>query len=117
MKLALAAAALTLAVPGPAGRDPSALGVGYICAAEAPAPAGRELAIVKGVGSGGFPADTGSAEAQAWFDYGLQLYHAFYHGEATAAFQRARRADPDCALCAWGEALSLGPTLNYDLAP
>ena len=116
MKLALAAAALTLAVPGLAGRDPSALGVGYICAAEGQPAAGRALALVKGVGSGGFAADTHSAEAQAWFDYGLQLYHAFYHAEATAAFERAVKADPDCALCAWGEALSLGPTLNYDVS-
>jgi hypothetical protein len=118
MKLALAAAALTLAVPGLAGRDPTAAGVGYICAAEAHAPAGPgRLTIVKGMGSGGFAADTRSAEAQAWFDYGLQLYHAFYHGEATAAFERAAQADPDCALCAWGQALSLGPTLNFDVPP
>jgi hypothetical protein len=118
MKAALAAAVLSLAVPGLGGRDPTAVGVGYICAAEAHAPAepGR-LSIVKGMGSGGFAADTKSAEAQAWFDYGIQLYHAFYHAEATTAFERAVAADPDCALCAWGQALSLGPTLNFDVAP
>ena len=117
MKLALAAAALTLAVPGLGGRDPTSLGVGYICAAESHAPAGAALTIVKGMGSGGFPADTKSAEAQAWFDYGLQLYHAFYHDEAKAAFARAMKADPDCSLCAWGEALAQGPTLNFDVSP
>ncbi|HEV2532142.1 hypothetical protein [Phenylobacterium sp.] len=117
MKLALAAAALTLAVPGLSGRDPTSLGVGYICAAEAHEPPGRALTIVKGMGSGGFHADTTKAEAQAWFDYGLQLYHAFYHDEAKVAFERAMKADPDCALCAWGEALSLGPTLNFDVPP
>jgi tetratricopeptide (TPR) repeat protein len=118
MKLALAAAALTLAVPGLAGRDPTSLGVGFICAAEAKAPSMNPAGLtrVKGMGSGGFAADTKSAEAQAWFDYGLQLFHAFYHEEAKAAFKRAVAADPNCALCAWGEALSLGPTLNYDIS-
>lgn len=118
MKLALAMASLALAVPGLAGRDPTAMGVGYICAAEAQAPAGSgRLTIETGVGGGGFPADTTSAEAQAWFNYGLQLFHAFYHEEAKTAFKRAAAADPKCALCAWGEALSLGPTLNYDITP
>jgi len=119
MRLAMALAALTLAIPGLGGRDPSTLGVSYICAAEAHAPPGEpgRLTIVKGMGSGGFPADTRSAQAQAWFDYGLQLYHAFYHEEAKTAFREAATADPDCSLCAWGEALSLGPTLNFDVPP
>jgi tetratricopeptide (TPR) repeat protein len=117
MKLAAGLAALTLAIPTLAGRDPTALGVGYICAAEAkPAAASGELTIVKGMGSGGFPADTRSAEAQAWFDYGLKLYHGFYHDEAKVAFRKAAEADPNCALCVWGEALSLGPTLNFDVS-
>lgn len=118
MRLALALAALTLATPGLTGRDPTAAAVGYICAAEAKTAPAHTLALtrVKGMGSGGFPADTRSAEAQAWFDYGLQLFHAFYHDEAKAAFKQASAADPDCALCAWGEALSLGPTLNYDIS-
>jgi hypothetical protein len=116
MKLAAGLAALMLAVPSVGGRDPTALGVGYICAAEAkPAAPGGELTIVSGMGTGGFPADTRSAEAQAWFDYGLKLYHGFYHDEAKVAFRRAAEADPTCALCAWGEALSLGPTLNFDV--
>ena len=116
MKAALAAAVLTLAVPGLGRHDPTSVGVGYICAAEVHAPARPALTIVKGMGSGGFRADTSSAEAQAWFDYGLQLYHAFYHDEAKTAFKRAAAADPDCALCAWGQALSLGPTLNFDIS-
>jgi tetratricopeptide (TPR) repeat protein len=117
MKIAVGLAALTLAVPTLAGRDATSLGVGYICAAEArPAVAGGELKIAPGMGSGGFPADTRSAEAQAWFDYGLKLYHGFYHDEAKVAFRKAAEADPTCALCVWGEALSLGPTLNFDVS-
>jgi hypothetical protein len=50
---------------------------------------------------------------QAWFNQGLRLAWAFAHEEATAAFREAVRLDPDCGMCAWGEALSLGPTINY----
>ena len=45
----------------------------------------------------------------------MQLAHAFYHADAKAAFKRAMELDPSCAMCAWGEAWSLGPTLNYDV--
>lgn len=121
MRFAPALAALTVAIPalaapGGGGGDPTRAGIGYICAAESHPAEGKALTLVKGVGSGGFPADTRSAEAQAWFDYGLQLFHAFYHDEAKVAFKRAAEADPSCSLCAWGEALSLGPTLNYDIS-
>ena len=28
------------------------------------------------------------------------------------AFRTAQKHDPDCAMCAWGEALVLGPNIN-----
>jgi tetratricopeptide (TPR) repeat protein len=92
--------------------------VGFICSAEQDAvPQGshRELVRVAGVGTGGFPIVTIHPEAQAWFDYGMQLAHAFYHEDAKAAFKKAMEIDPQCAMCAWGEAWSLGPTINYDV--
>jgi hypothetical protein len=92
--------------------------VGFICSAEQdPVPQGshRELVRVGGVGTGGFPIVTDKPEAQAWFDYGMQLAHAFYHDDAKAAFKKAMAIDPKCAMCAWGEAWSLGPTINYDV--
>lgn len=58
-----------------------------------------------------------SAEAQAWFDQGLRLAFAFNHAEAQRAFQQAQRAQPDCALCHWGEAWVLGPNINAPMAP
>src|SRR5205814_4036072 len=66
-----------------------------------------------GVGNGASPADTANAQAQAWYGEGLNLYHAFNHNEARAAFAKAAALDPKCALCEWGVALGLGPTLNY----
>lgn len=91
--------------------------IGYICSAEkGPAASGaRRLVMVKGVGVGGFAIATRSPAAQAWFDYGMQLAHAFYHEDAKLAFKRARDIDPDCAMCAWGEAWADGPTINYDV--
>ena len=88
-----------------------------LCGAEASraSKAGSVFRRVSGMGTGGFKVDTADPEAQAWFDYGLQLSHAFYHEDAKTAMMRASAADPSCALCAWGEAWVLGPTLNYRL--
>jgi hypothetical protein len=77
-----------------------------------PAPAKQ---ILPGYGTGGFPIRTASADAQAYFDNGMQLAHAFSHKAAIAAFRRAEALDPTCALCVWGEAWSRGPTINYPI--
>ena len=111
-------AALALAIPGVVGADATAIGVGYICGAERNAtPKATSAVMLQGVGNGSSPADTTNREAQAWYDEGLNLYHAFNHNEAIAAFAKAAALDPACALCEWGVALSLGPTLNYGVTP
>ena len=43
-----------------------------------------------------------SAEAQVWFDQGLNLLHDFWDYEAMKAFEQAVRVDPNCAMCEWG---------------
>ena len=119
MKAAAALAALALAVPAAVGADATAVGIGYICGAEhdstpqAGATGAASAVMLQGVGNGASPADTANREAQAWYNEGLNLYHAFNHNEAIAAFAKAAALDPNCALCEWGVALSLGPTLNY----
>ncbi|HEX2817357.1 MAG TPA: hypothetical protein VHN39_13245, partial [Phenylobacterium sp.] len=116
MKAAAAAiAALALAVPTVVGADATTLGVGYICGAEhrGPVVTAANAVMLAGVGNGSSPADTANAQAQAWYVEGLNLYHAFNHNEARAAFAKAAELDPHCALCEWGVALGLGPTLNY----
>jgi predicted Zn-dependent protease len=113
------AAVIALAPIGVAAGDMPDLAVGYICSAEqsAPAPGSqRRLARVAGMGVGGFAIQTSQPEAQAWFDYGMQLAHAFYHEDAKAAFRKARELDPACAMCAWGEAWADGPTINFDVS-
>jgi tetratricopeptide (TPR) repeat protein len=92
--------------------------LGHICggseqAAPAPAATGAPQPILTGYGSGGFAIATRVPAAQAYFDNGMQLGHAFAHKPSIAAFQEAGRLDPACALCAWGEAWARGPTINY----
>jgi tetratricopeptide (TPR) repeat protein len=118
-----AAVAVVLAatlVPSAFGQEVTALSIGYICSAERlaqPHSGPRRLQIESGMGAEGFPVRTSNPEAQRWFDYGVTLWHAFYHGDAMRAFDRAAEADPDCAMCIWGQALSRGPTQNFDIDP
>ena len=117
---AFAAAPLVLALlaPSAAQLDAGAVSVGHICRAESGFVASkgpRKIGFLPGIGTGGFAVRTTSAEAQRWFDYGVQLYHAFYHEDSPLAFDKAAAADPDCALCRWGQALSHGPTQNFDI--
>ena len=72
----------------------------------------REPTLLTGYGQGGFAITTTNPNAQAFFDNGMQLAHAFAHSASIAAFQEASRLDPACAMCLWGEAWSLGPTIN-----
>jgi tetratricopeptide (TPR) repeat protein len=59
-----------------------------------------------------YPITTKSPLAQRYFDQGLRLAYGFNHAEARRAFRTAQKHDPDCAMCAWGEALVLGPNIN-----
>ncbi|MET0547436.1 MAG: hypothetical protein ABWZ40_14125 [Caulobacterales bacterium] len=71
------------------------------------------ITFVKGMGNASYPGASRNAQAQAWFEYGLTLAHAFQHKDAIAAFQESQKLDAACALCVWGEAWALGPTINY----
>ena len=69
--------------------------------------------ILTGYGAGALKISTGKPAAQAFFDNGLQLSHAFAHAAGQGAFKEAARIDPACAMCVWGEAWSGGPTINF----
>lgn len=73
--------------------------------------------LLDGYGSGGFQITTNSAQAQAFFNNGMQLGHAFAHPAAVKAMQEAERLDPTCAMCFWGEAWAAGPTINFGKDP
>jgi tetratricopeptide (TPR) repeat protein len=76
-------------------------------ASAAPAPLPAEA-----LGTFTWPVTTASAEAQAYFDQGVKLVYAFALPQARRSFEEARRRDPECAMCWWGEAWAMGPYLN-----
>jgi len=122
MRWIIAAVALglspALAQDGPAPEtSPSAplLDAAPMCGGDMIAP--KTAAILSGYGGGGFPIRTANPKAQAFFDNGMQLAHAFAHKAAIQAFHEAARLDPECAMCLWGEAWAAGPTINYPIAP
>jgi tetratricopeptide (TPR) repeat protein len=55
---------------------------------------------------------TSSEMAQKYFDQGIQMRYAYGMDDAARSFRQAHFADPDCAMCYWGEAFSLGSFLN-----
>ncbi|MCH8336971.1 MAG: hypothetical protein IIC61_13920 [Proteobacteria bacterium] len=55
---------------------------------------------------------TDSDLAQRYFKQGLQMRYAFGVNDSARSFREARLADPDCAICYWGEAFALGSFLN-----
>ncbi|MFV2038151.1 MAG: hypothetical protein ACC646_11245, partial [Paracoccaceae bacterium] len=55
---------------------------------------------------------TTSTDAQVWFDRGLMWCFGYNHDESVACFQRALKADPDCAMAWWGVAYASGCNYN-----
>jgi tetratricopeptide (TPR) repeat protein len=58
------------------------------------------------------PITTGHAQAQVWFDRGLNWVYGFNHEEAVACFRRAAALDSECAMAHWGIAFASGPFYN-----
>jgi len=56
---------------------------------------------------------TTSADAQRWFDRGLNWCFGYHHEEAVACFEKALETDPNCAMAHWGVAYAVGPNYNY----
>lgn len=64
------------------------------------------------LGSYGRRVNTASAEAQLWFDRGLNWAYGFNHEEAMRCFTLAAEADPACAMAHWGLAYAAGCNYN-----
>jgi tetratricopeptide (TPR) repeat protein len=54
-----------------------------------------------------------SADAQRWFDRGLNWCFGYHHEEAVACFAKALETDPNCAMAHWGVAYAVGPNYNF----
>ncbi|NRB35294.1 MAG: hypothetical protein HRU31_11210 [Rhodobacteraceae bacterium] len=68
------------------------------------------------LGAHSFPVTTDRAEAQIWFDRGLNWTYGYNHTEAVACFERAIVVDPTCAMAHWGVAYATGPNYNMPWA-
>jgi tetratricopeptide (TPR) repeat protein len=55
---------------------------------------------------------TTSTHAQTWFDRGLAWCYGYNHDEAVRCFEKAAKADPNCAMAWWGMAYAAGPNYN-----
>ena len=65
------------------------------------------------VGSYARKVTTASADAQRWFDRGLNWCFGYHHEEAVACFEKALAADPNCAMAHWGVSYASGPNYNF----
>src|SRR5579871_631533 len=59
------------------------------------------------------PVTTSSADAQRWFDRGLNWCFGYHHEEAIACFSKALEADAGCAMAHWGIGYAAGPNYNF----
>ena len=75
----------------------------------------RGAQLFEGLGTFHRSVSTNSPEAQRYFDQGMRFIWAFNHDEATRSFAKATQIDPNCALCYWGVALTLGPNYNMPM--
>ncbi|MGD2131757.1 MAG: hypothetical protein PVI23_03130 [Maricaulaceae bacterium] len=72
--------------------------------------------IPEATGAHKWPISTDDPLAQAYFDQGMQLRWAYNVNEAARSMAEARRIDPECAICYWGEAFALGSFLNQGMS-
>ena len=113
--------------PGQAGRPPLLERMVLAQAETKPFQAGQQLPdkpapqvappLYQNLGMLRVPVTTAKARAQAYFNQGIRLAFSFNHAEAARAFRAAQQADPNCAMCYWGEALVLGPNINAPMFP
>lgn len=68
--------------------------------------------LFSNIGNLHHPIVTKSELAQRYFDQGLAFFYGFDYAESIRSFHAAIKEDPNCAMCYWGLALSLGSINN-----
>jgi tetratricopeptide (TPR) repeat protein len=81
---------------------------------EAP-PTEKPVTLLSGLGVYSHRIVTSNAEAQKFFDQGLNLLYGFNRYEALRSFRKAAELDPTAAMPLWGIAMALGPHINMDM--
>jgi tetratricopeptide (TPR) repeat protein len=73
--------------------------------------------LMSGLSAHTHPIATTNAEAQRYFDMGLNLCFAFNQEQAVKAFRKAASLDPKAPMPLWGVAYALGPNINMPRIP
>ncbi len=69
--------------------------------------------LLTGIGNYHRRVDTRNSKAQTYFDQGLALLYAFHKSESGRYFAEATQLDPNCAMGWWGQAMAVGPDINF----
>ena len=80
--------------------------------ADTPAGGSAPMPLLAGIPRTQLPAGKLEGDARRYFDQGMLLAYGFNHVGAIRSFREARRRDPACVMCWWGEALANGPNIN-----
>jgi tetratricopeptide (TPR) repeat protein len=75
---------------------------------EAPKP----IPLIGGLASVQYPVTSSNPDVQRYMDQGLAMLYGFEYEKAWFSFAAALKLDPDCAMCAWGDAYAYGPNIN-----
>lgn len=112
-RLALALAALMLA---PLAWSKAPQGAAAVCLNDAGALPVADVRLLS-IGPYRAPRVSASDRAQQLFNQGMVFGWGFNFAEAVRSFRAAALTDIDCALCRWGIAWALGPSVNHDMKP
>lgn len=93
--------------------DPAVLAAGMCGSPQAAATTStKTMPVFKGLAQVHYPTGAKDPQVQVYFDQGLALLYGFEYKTAYDSFKAARDRDPECAMCAWGMAMALGPNIN-----
>jgi tetratricopeptide (TPR) repeat protein len=105
-------ALLALAWAGTALAKPE--GARAVCLNDAGALPAAEAKLLA-IGAYKAPRVSADDRAQKLFEQGMVFGLGFNFAEAVRSFRAATLADLDCAMCRWGIAWALGPSVNHDM--
>ena len=98
-------------VPAAKTIDPAIL-AGSMCGKPESSASDKPMPLIKGLAPIHYAVSSARPEVQSYFDQGISLLYGFEYKTAYKSFKAARTLDPDCAMCAWGMAMALGPNIN-----
>jgi tetratricopeptide (TPR) repeat protein len=89
-------------------------GARAVCLNDAGALPAAEVRLLA-IGAYKAPRVSADDRAQKLFEQGMVFGLGFNFAEAVRSFRAATLADLDCAMCRWGIAWALGPSVNHDM--